>query len=102
MTTPTDALQKLIAALDLTSVPSEEHEAMLLDLNEIVFKNSLIRMIESMDEPTRDEFAKLMESEASEEELEKFLAERVPGADKAIEEAVESLTDDILAVSEPD
>lgn len=102
MTTPTPALQKLIAALDLSSLPSEEREEILLDLNEVVFKNSLIRMIEIMDEPTREEFARLMESEASEQELETFLAERVPGADKAIEEAVESLTDDILAVSEPD
>ena len=89
-----------MVALDLEAFPLEEQNELLLDLNSVIFKKSLVRMIENMSEATRDEFAALMENEASEEEIEAFLTTKVPGADEAIAEAVETLTDDILAVSE--
>lgn len=98
--TDTAGLQKLIAALDLDALPSEEKSELLADVNETIFKKSLVLMIERMSEATRAEFASLMENEASEADLEAFLATKVPGADEAIAEAVETLTDDILAVSE--
>jgi hypothetical protein len=101
--TDTTKFQRLIEALELDELaPGEEQDELLTDLNSAIFKSSLVRMIESMDEKTREEFATLMENEASEEELEKFLAEKVPGAEKAIEEAVASIADDILAVSDID
>ncbi len=94
--------EKLIEALDLAALPTEEQETLLLDLNTTIFKSALLRMIETMDEPTRDEFAALMDREASEEELETFLREKVPGAEAAVNEAVETIADDILLASETD
>ncbi len=93
---------KLVEALDLSALPLEEQNELLLDLNSVIFKSSLLTMIEAMDEPTREEFAVLMEEEASEEDLEAFLMEKVPGAEAAVQQAVESLADDILAVSDTD
>jgi len=40
-----------------------------------------------------------MESDASEEEVEAFLTERVPDADLAVTETVAELTNDILAAT---
>ncbi len=94
--------EKLIEALDLAALPTEEQETLLLDLNTTIFKSALLRMIETMDEPTREEFAALMDREASEEELETFLREKVPGAEAAVNEAVETIADDILLASETD
>lgn len=102
MTTSTNTFQKLMDALDLSALPLEEQNELLLDLNSVIFKSSLVRMIENMDEPTREEFAALMEAEVDEEALEAFLTTRVPGAEQAVQEAVESIADDILAVSEAD
>lgn len=100
--TDTTKFQKLIEALELDeSVPGEQDE-LLTDLNATIFKSALVRMVESMSEATREEFATLMESEASEEELEKFLSEKVPGAEQAIEDAVASIADDILELSDTD
>lgn len=98
--TDTTQFQKLVDALDLDALPLEEQNELLSDLNSVIFKKSLLSMIESMDEATREEFASLMENEASEEDIETFLTNKVPGADRAVQEAVETLTDDILAVSE--
>ena len=100
--TSSNRFDKLVEALDLSALPLEEQNELLLDLNSVIFKSSLLTMIETMDEPTRDEFAVLMEEEASEEELEAFLMEKVPGAEAAVQQAVESLADDILAVSDTD
>lgn len=101
--TSSSRFDKLVEALDLSALPLQEQNELLLDLNSVIFKSSLLTMIEGMDEPTREEFAVLiMEEEASEEELETFLMEKVPGAEAAVQQAVESLADDILAVSDTD
>jgi hypothetical protein len=100
--TDTSKFERLVEALDLSALPLAEQDELLLDLNSIIFKGSLVRMIENMDEATREEFAALMENEVDEEELEKFLSTKVPGAEAAVQEAVEALADDILAVSETD
>ena len=89
----------LLEALDLESLAPEEQEALLLEINELVFKSSMARLIERMDDGMRDEFAKLMESDADEETVEAFLLANVPDADKAVAEAVAELTDDILAAT---
>lgn len=98
----TTKFEKLVEALDLSLLPVEEQEELLLDLNTIIFKSALVRMIESMDEATKEEFGLLMEQEASEDEIEAFLSKKVPGADACVQAAIESMADDILASSDPD
>jgi hypothetical protein len=91
--------QSLLDALDISELPVEEQEEFLLELNALVFKGSLIRLIERMDEPTKDAFNALMDTDPSEEDVEAFLTERVPDADVAVQETLEELTNDILAVT---
>ncbi|MBP7741295.1 MAG: hypothetical protein KA104_01215 [Candidatus Pacebacteria bacterium] len=100
--TDTTRFEKLVAALDISALPMKEQEELLLDLNSLIFKSSLVRMIENMDEATREEFSVLLEKNVDEEELQSFLLNRVPGAETAVQEAVETLSDDILAVSDID
>jgi len=92
-------VSEMINALDLASLSPEEQEAVLLDLNELVYKGTMLRLVEGMDDKTRLEFTALMESDASEEEVEAFLTERVPDADLAVTETVAELTNDILAAT---
>ncbi|MDP3403018.1 MAG: DUF5663 domain-containing protein [bacterium] len=92
-------LSPVLEALELNELPVEEQEALLVDLNELIFKGTMVRLIELMDESSRDEFAKLMESGADEAVVEAFLREKVPNADRAVEETVAELADDILAVT---
>lgn len=100
--TDTTRFEKLVAALDISALPMKEQEELLLDLNSLIFKSSLVRMIENMDEATREEFSALLDKNVDEEELQMFLLDRVPGAETAVQEAVETLSDDILAVSDID
>lgn len=92
-------LDQIIQALDLASMTPEEQEKTMLDLNALIFRGSIMRMIEQMDEPTKEAFGKLVESDAAEEELQAFLTENVPQADQAVADTVAALTSDILAVT---
>jgi len=89
----------LIDALGMQELLPEEQEEMLLDLNALVWEGALVRMLEQMDAATKDEFEKLLDSEADEEEVETFLAQHVPGAEQAVTDTMKELTDDILAVT---
>lgn len=92
-------LAKAMNALGITELGADEQEALLIDLNSLIFRGSMVRLIERMDEATRDEFAKLMDSDAEEEAVEAFLSEHVPDADAAVLETVQELSDDILAAT---
>lgn len=89
----------LLDALNFVALAPEEQEELLVDINDLVLKGSMVRLVELMDEETRQEFDAMLEREADEEEIQAFLAERVPGADEAVAETVEELKDDILAAT---
>lgn len=91
------APQNLIDALGITSLPPEEQEALLLDLNALIVRGSMLRLMERMDEQTRADFHALMEGNPDEAAMGEFLRTRVPDADTAVTETVQQLTDDILA-----
>jgi|CXWL01.1.fsa_nt_gi hypothetical protein len=89
----------LLEALDFEGLSETEQEELLIDLNSLIFRGSLVRLIERMDEETKDDFDALMEKNADEDEVLEFLEKRVPGADGAVAETIEDLTSDILAVT---
>lgn len=90
---------QVMEALELNELPPEEQEALLLDLNSLIFRGSMVRLLERMDEKTRDDFARLVEGGVDEIGVETFLRERVPDADAAVAETVQEISDDILAVT---
>ncbi len=92
-------LTDIMTALQIDELAPEEQEELLLDLGDLILRGSMARLVERMDGKTREEFTALMERNASDEEVEAFLAARVPGADAAVQEAVQDLTDDILAAT---
>lgn len=94
-----NAKTQLLEALDLENLSPKEQEELLLEINELVLKGSMLRIVERMDDAARAEFHALMEGEPDEAALEAFLAARVPDADRIVAETVAELTDDILAVT---
>jgi hypothetical protein len=93
------ANQTLIEALGIEHLLPEEQEAMLLDLNELVFKGTLVRMLEVMTPEAKEKFETLLASDAPEEELQAFLEANVPGTQQMVLDTVEELKNDILSVT---
>lgn len=92
-------LPTLIDALDIGSLAPDEQEELLLDLNDLVYKGTLLRLVGMMDDKTKSDFEKLLDSDPEEEAVESFLEERVPDSGKAVEDTIQELRDDILAVT---
>lgn len=97
--TDTTTFDKIVQALDLNSMPLEDQEKVLNKLSELIFRGTMVRLYERMDDATRADFTALLERQAPPEEVDAFLKERVPDAEKAAEEAVAALADDILSVT---
>jgi hypothetical protein len=97
---PSKHTKNIIEALDLAELEPEEQEELLLDLDELIFKGTMVRLIERMDEKTASAFNALLDEDASEDDIEAFLQKHVPDADSAITDTVAELTNDILAVTQ--
>lgn len=91
--------QKLLEALDISELSPEEQEELLLDLGDLVFRGSMLRLIERMDDKTKDDFNALMDTDPSEDSVIDFLYSRIPEADQAVEETLADIRSDILAVT---
>jgi hypothetical protein len=89
----------LLAALKLDQLEPHEQEEMLITLGDLVFKGTLVRIIEEMEESDLDAFEKLMAEGAPEEQILEFIREKVPGADAAVADTIAELSGDILAVT---
>lgn len=89
-------LSPIFEALDLESMTAEEQAEVLADIQELLAESTLARLIEQMTEDAAQTFGELLESEASEEQIEAFIAQHVPDAARAAQEALEDLTNDIL------
>lgn len=99
MTASTTAPTNILEALNFAALDEAEQQELLLEISELVSKGTFIRLLERMDEGTRDEFTALMERDATDEEVQAFIDARVPDAQSAVTETVQELTDDILSLT---
>jgi len=88
----------ILSALQLELLTPKEQEEMLLALGDVVFRGTLVRLIERMDEATRTEFSALLTDNAPPEKIEAFLKERVPEAPGATAETLSDLASDLKAI----
>jgi Protein of unknown function (DUF5663) len=86
-------------ALEFDEMTPEEQEELMLDLGNLIYNGTMLRIMERMDEKYKDDFHALIDKNAPEEELAEFIEKHVPNADAAVEETVAELTRDILAVT---
>jgi len=72
--------------LDLSNLPPEKQQEMILKVGELIYQNVLLRVLETMPEKDQDEFEKLLDNKAAPEELFGFLKEKVENFEQIIEE----------------
>lgn len=89
----------IIEALDLSELPLEEREQILIDLQDVFLRSSMLSLIERMDESARVGFENLLNQQPTEESILIFLKERVPEAESCIRDTIQEISDDILGVT---
>jgi len=98
-TQPKTDFSAIQEALEFDEMTPEEQEELMLDLSNLIYNGTMLRIMERMDEKYKDEFLELIDKGASQEELATFIEKNVPNADSAVEETVAELTSDILATT---
>ena len=86
----------LLEALDLGALTDEEQEDLLVEINDLVYEATMVRIIEKMDDKTLEEYEKLIDSDAPVEEIDQFISKNVPDSDKLMQDSIEELIGDIL------
>jgi hypothetical protein len=89
----------LTDALDLSELPIEEQEEILIDIQDLVLQGTILGALERMDDQARDDFSQLMDEDPSEEDIESFLYSRVPTIDEIVKQTIADFAGDILAVT---
>lgn len=96
---PTQVPETILDALNFAELEVEDQQELMIELSDLIFKGTLVRLLERMSESQRDEFTALLERDAPEEEIEAYIDEHVKEADMAAAETIQELTDDILAIT---
>jgi hypothetical protein len=91
--------QDVLDALGLETMEQHEQEELLLDLNSLVFKGSLVRLIENMDEKTKEDFNDFLDTSPDEDHLIAFMVKHVPDADEILAQTLADIQNDILSVT---
>jgi hypothetical protein len=91
----------MLAVLGLQNLPEAEQQELLLDMQHLIFKGSVVRMLERMSEESKEAFNTYLESNPSEDDMMEYLEQNVPEAKDAIIETIADLKNDILAGTQP-
>jgi hypothetical protein len=97
----TVAAPNLLETLGLSSFSPPEQEEMLLTLSDLIFRGSLVRLVERMDDQTRLDFSVMCVKGATNEDMATFIKERVPDADAVVRETIDELAADVAALNIP-
>lgn len=89
--------QDMLEVLGLSDLSEEEQQSLLIDMQQLIFKGSVVRMLEMMSEETKDAFNEYLSGNPSEDEVMEYLEKEVPEAKEAILDTIAELKSDILA-----
>ncbi|MFA6047530.1 MAG: DUF5663 domain-containing protein [Parcubacteria group bacterium] len=95
MTDEKEIKSSLLEELGLGGLSEEKQDELLAKMIEVVMKRILIETIEKLDEKSRDEYARMVETQAAPEELEKFLKEKIPDYDAMVKKIVDDFKEEM-------
>ena len=88
--------QDIFDAINMHSLPQEEQEEFLIDLQSLVYKNTLVRLIERMDEATKEDFNTFLTTNPDEDAVLAYIYKKIPDADALVDQVIAQMQNDIL------
>jgi len=90
-------VRTILSALGKSDLPAYEREELEAEIESIIFRASLVRIVTEMDDETLEAWRALIERDAEEEEFVAFLKTHMPAAAQIGADTARELADDILA-----
>lgn len=92
-------LQKeLIEELGLSSLSEDKKEQLLLKMSEAILKRVFVETMRRLGENDQADYEKMIDQNASPEEVEKFLHEKISGYDGMVKKIIEEFKEEMKKI----
>lgn len=96
MADQTQVQKTIIDELGLSSLPQEKQEELLVKMTEVVLKRIFVETMEKLSEADQEAYSQMIDRNATPEEVEKFLIEKIPNYDELVKKVVEDFKGEML------
>jgi hypothetical protein len=94
-----DAQKALVAELGLADLPQEKQEQLLVRMTEVVLARIFVETMDKLSEHDQETYNSLIEREATPEELQKFLTEKIVNYDEMVKKIVDEFKEEMKNVN---
>jgi hypothetical protein len=92
--------EAIFKELNLEGLDDNKKDELLEQIGEVILKKIFIETMERLGDQDRVEFEQILDKEASPEEIEKFLSEKVPDFEDMVSKIVIELKEDLKKAEE--
>jgi hypothetical protein len=92
-------MAQIANALEFDRMSQEEQEDTMVEISNLIFQGTMIKVMELMSEEDKNGLFALEDSQASEESITEYINAHVPNSDSLVKETIDDLVNDILAVT---
>jgi hypothetical protein len=92
-------MAQIANALEFDRMSQEEQEDTMVEISNLIFQGTMIKVMELMSEEDKNGLFALEDSQASEESITEYINAHVPNSDSLVKEPIDDLVNDILAVT---
>lgn len=86
----------LIDELGLSDLSQDKQEQLLIKMTEVVLKRIFVETMDKLSEKDQDQYSDMIEKNATPEEVEKFLNEKISDYDEIVKKIVEEFKKEML------
>lgn len=99
MDTQNQIQKKLMDELGLSDLPADKQEQLLLKMTESLLKRIFVETMEKLEKEDQDIYGKMIDDKKSQEEIEKFLREKIENYDQMLEKIADDFKEELKKTS---
>jgi hypothetical protein len=92
---PSPITQSIIDELGLNDLPADKQEQLLIKMTEVVLQRIFVETMDKLAPVDQEEYEKMIDREATPEEMEAFLKGKIAGYDEMIKKVVDDFKEEM-------
>lgn len=89
-------IQKLMDELRLSNLPEDKKEELVAKMGEVILKRMFVATMDGLDSADRESYGEMLDKGAAPEEIEKFLREKIPDYEQAMEKVAVDFRNEMI------
>lgn len=96
--TDTNQIQKtLLDELGLADLPQDKKEQLVIKMTEVILKRIFLETMERLDDDGKDQYEKLVQGNATPDQMEEFLKSKIGDYDEVIQKIVDDFKKEMVS-----